>query len=112
MNISGHNYILNTMSVNKQGILFAGGDNGMLRFCDWKSGYCFQEQRTIVQPGSLESEAGIFASPFDLPGTRLITCEAEMTIKIWREDEDATPETDPVDMEKWKKEWRSRRRFF
>ncbi len=112
MNISGHNYILDTMSVNKQGVLFAGGDNGMLRFCDWKTGYCFQEQRTIVQPGSLESEAGILASTFDLTGTRLITCEVDKTIKIWREDEDATPESDPVDMEKWKKEWRSRRRFF
>lgn len=50
-NISGHNYVLNTMSVNRQGVLFAGGDNGMFRFCDWKTGYCFQEERTIVQPG-------------------------------------------------------------
>ena len=50
-NISGHNYVLNTMAVNRQGVLFAGGDNGMVRFCDWKTGYCFQEERTIVQPG-------------------------------------------------------------
>ena len=62
----------------------------MYRFCDWKTGYCFQEERTIVQPGSLDSEAGIFASTFDLTGTRLITCEADKTIKIWKEDEEAT----------------------
>lgn len=111
-NISGHNYILNTISVNKQGVLFAGGDNGMFRFCDWKTGYCFQEERTIVQPGSLDSEAGIFASTFDLTGTRLITCEADKTIKIWKEDEDASPETNPIDMEKWRVEWKTRRRFF
>ena len=80
-NVSGHNYILNSISVNKQGVLFAGGDNGMFRFCDWKTGYCFQEERTVVQPGSLDSEAGIFASTFDLTGTRLITCEADKTIK-------------------------------
>ncbi|KNB42821.1 hypothetical protein JH06_4788 [Blastocystis sp. subtype 4] len=81
-NISGHNYVLNTISVNRQGLLFAGGDNGMFRFCDWKTGYCFQEERTVVQPGSLDSEAGIFASTFDLTGTRLITCEADKSIKV------------------------------
>ena len=66
----------------------------------------------MVQPGSLDSEAGIFASTFDLTGTRLITCEADKTIKIWKEKEEASPETDPIDMEKWKLEWRARRRFF
>ena len=68
------------------------------------------------------SEAGIFASTFDLTGTRLITCEADKSIKvsegmkneeqIWREDEEATPESHPIDMEKWKLEWRAHRRFF
>ena len=62
--------------------------------------------------GSLDSEAGIFASTFDLTGTRLITCEADKSIKVWREDEEATPESHPIDMEKWKVEWRSRRRHF
>ena len=50
-NIGGHNYVLNTIAMNRQGLLFAGGDNGMFRFCDWKTGYCFQEERTVVQPG-------------------------------------------------------------
>ena len=62
--------------------------------------------------GSLDSEAGIFASTFDLTGTRLITCEADKSIKVWREDEEATPESHPIDMEKWKVEWRAKRRFF
>jgi pre-mRNA-splicing factor prp46 len=30
----------------------------------------------------LDSEAGIFASTFDLTGTRLITCEADKSIKV------------------------------
>jgi len=28
---------------------------------------------------------------------RLITAECDKTIKIWKEDEDATPETHPID---------------
>jgi hypothetical protein len=38
-----------------------------------------------VQPGSLDAEAGIFTSTFDMSGSRLITGEADKTIKIWRE---------------------------
>jgi len=89
-----------------------------------------------VQPGSLDSEAGIFAATFDQTGSRLITGEADKTIKasilkhspnaltthphshehlhphprfntsslpercqVWKEDEDATPETHPVEYE-------------
>jgi len=36
---------------------------------------------------------------FDQTGSRLITCEADKTIKVWKEDEDATEETHPV---QWK----------
>lgn len=64
-------------------------DNGSMAFWDWKSGYKFQSMETTVQPGSLESEAGIFACTFDRSGLRLITCEADKTIKIWKEDPNA-----------------------
>ena len=56
---------------------------------DWKTGHCFQKIQTKVQPGSLESEAGIFRAMFDQTGCRLITCEADKSIKIWREVPDA-----------------------
>lgn len=46
--------------------------------------------------GSLESEAGIYAACYDQTGTRLVTCEADKTIKMWKEDENATPETHPL----------------
>lgn len=46
--------------------------------------------------GSLDSEAGIYAMTYDVTGSRLITCEADKTIKMWKEDETATPETHPV----------------
>lgn len=46
--------------------------------------------------GSLDSEAGIYALSYDQSGSRLITCEADKTIKFWKEDENATPETHPV----------------
>lgn len=67
------------------------------RFWDWLSGNCFQQGQTVAQPGSLESENGIYALGFDMSGSRLITCEADKTIKMWKEDELATPETHPVD---------------
>lgn len=68
-----------------------------MRFWDYKTAYCFQEIQTRVQPGSLESEAGIFCSTFDRTGSRFITGEADKTIKVYREDETATPETHPID---------------
>jgi pleiotropic regulator 1 len=54
-------------------------------FWDWKSGYNFQKSSTVAQSGSLESETGIFCSTFDRTGTRLITGEADKSIKIWKE---------------------------
>ena len=38
--------------------------------------------QAAVQPGSLDSEAGIFQMKFDQSGSRLITCEADKTIKV------------------------------
>ncbi|KAI8984681.1 WD40-repeat-containing domain protein [Mycotypha africana] len=81
--------IINALAVNQDGVVFAGGDDGSLSFSDWKSGYNFQSQDTIVQPGSLDAEAGVFCSTFDKTGLRLITGEADKTIKIYKEDETA-----------------------
>lgn len=50
----------------------------------------------FVISGSLDSEAGIYALSYDMTGSRLVTCEADKTIKMWKEDENATPETHPV----------------
>ncbi|KAJ2786854.1 pre-mRNA-splicing factor prp46 [Coemansia interrupta] len=96
-NFSGHDAIVNSLSVNSDGVMFSGGDDGSMRFWDWSSGHCFQKSETTAQPGSLESEAGIMCSTFDRTGFRLITGEADKTIKIWKEDDDATEETHPID---------------
>jgi pleiotropic regulator 1 len=98
-NLSGHKAIVNTLAVNKDGVLVSSADNGTMYFWDWKSGYNFQRMETQPQPGSLESEAGIFASIFDRTGSRLFTCEADKSIKVWREDDEATPESHPLN---WK----------
>ncbi|KAK9456087.1 WD40-repeat-containing domain protein [Dipodascopsis uninucleata] len=90
-----HNAIINTLSVNSDGVMFSGGDNGSMAFFDWKSGHKFQEMDTTAMPGSLDAENGIFASTFDRTGLRLITGEADKSIKIWREDPEATQETHP-----------------
>jgi hypothetical protein len=42
--------------------------------------------------GSLDSEAGIYAISYDITGTR----QADKTIKMWKEDDNATPETHPI----------------
>ncbi|KAJ3100132.1 pre-mRNA-splicing factor prp46 [Phlyctochytrium planicorne] len=96
-NLEGHNALVNTMSINQDNVLFSGADNGSMHFWDYKTGYNFQTAETKAQSGSLDSENGIFCSSFDKTGLRLITGEADKTIKIWKEDERATPETHPID---------------
>ncbi|CAN7061649.1 unnamed protein product [Brassica oleracea var. botrytis] len=62
---------INAVAVNEDGVMVTGGDNGSLWFWDWKSGHSFQQAEAIVQPGSLESEAGIYAACYDQTGSRL-----------------------------------------
>jgi pleiotropic regulator 1 len=96
-NFDGHNSIVNSISVNADNVFFSGGDDGSMCFWDWKTGHKFQDSASIAQPGSLDAEAGIFASTFDLTGLRLITGEADKTIKMWKPDDEATPESNPLD---------------
>ena len=70
-------------------LCLSSGDNGSMYFWDWKTGYNFQKIQTTVQPGSLDSEAGIFQCCFDQSGCRLLTAEADKTIKIYKEDDTA-----------------------
>ncbi|XP_006456517.1 hypothetical protein AGABI2DRAFT_146335 [Agaricus bisporus var. bisporus H97] len=84
-NFGGHNAIINTLSVNSEGVFFSGADNGSMTFWDWNSGTPFQSMDDIPQSGSLEAEAGLFCSTFDHTGTRLITGCADKTIKIYAE---------------------------
>lgn len=60
----------------------AAGDNGTLTLWDYNTGTAFQNMDDIPQPGSLEAEAGVFCSTFDMTGTRLITGGADKTIKV------------------------------
>jgi pleiotropic regulator 1 len=100
-NFTGHNAIINTLSVNAESVFFSGGmytltilhlatphlfailaDNGSLTFWDYDTGTPFQNMEDLPQPGSLEAEAGVFCSTFDVTGTRLITGGADKTIKV------------------------------
>ena len=67
MNNMVHDGIVNTLSVNADGVLFSGTDAGSMRFFDYATGVPFQTSEDIVQPGSLDAEAGIFCSTFDPP---------------------------------------------
>ncbi|KAG9253581.1 WD40-repeat-containing domain protein [Emericellopsis atlantica] len=95
-NFEGHNAIINTLSVNQNNVFFSGADNGSMSFWDWKTGHRYQSMDTMAQPGSLDAEAGIMSSTFDRSGLRLICGEADKTIKIWKPDEKASPETHPL----------------
>ncbi|CAI4052789.1 hypothetical protein N7582_005561 [Saccharomyces uvarum] len=87
--------IINTLSINQDDVLFAGGDDGMLSFYDYKSGHKYQSLATREMIGSLESERGVLCSTFDKTGLRLITGETDKSIKIWKQDETASRESEP-----------------
>ncbi|CDO95837.1 unnamed protein product [Kluyveromyces dobzhanskii CBS 2104] len=87
--------ILNSASINDDDVLFAGGDDGTLSFYDYKTGHKFQSLSTTETAGSLESERSILCSTFDMTGTRLITGEGDKSIKIWKQNADATEEEYP-----------------
>jgi len=107
-NLSGHNAIVNCMAVNSDGVLVSGADNGTLHMWDWRTGYNFQRTKAAVQPGSLDSESGVFAMAFDKSESRLVTCEADKTIKLYKEDDEASEESHPV---LWKPEIVRKKRF-
>lgn len=96
-NFTGHNAIINSIAINEDNVMASAGDNGSLYFWDWKSGYNFQQLKSPPQPGSIMSEAGIFDAKFDRSGLRLVTAECDKTIKVWAEDETATPQSHPID---------------
>ena len=56
----------------------------------------------------MDSEAGVFAMAFDHSGSRLIMAEADKTIRIYKEDDEANEETHPIN---WKPDLLKRRRY-
>ncbi|CAG9313793.1 unnamed protein product [Blepharisma stoltei] len=95
-NFPGNGSIINDIAINEDNVLVTGGDDGVLSFWDYSSGYNFQNIQTQVQPGSLSCEAGIFATCFDRSGLRLITAECDKTIKIYKEDENSSISSHPI----------------
>ncbi|KAA8497234.1 Pre-mRNA-splicing factor prp5 [Porphyridium purpureum] len=77
--------IINALAVNADGVLVSGSDKGQLRFFDYMSAKQFQEWRCPAQSGSLDAEASVFATAFDMSGTRLITGEGDSSIKMFRQ---------------------------
>lgn len=86
--------------------------------------------------GSLDAETGIYAAAFDLSGryvtasilfitifylfaflellngfSRLITCEADKSIKIWKENSTADENSHPIDVNGWSKQYLALKRF-
>lgn len=86
----------NCMATRDDGLVVSGFDNGLISFWDLDSGCCTQSLKSVVQPGSLDSENGVFCMSFDHSQSRLITGECDKTIKVWKEDETATAESHPL----------------
>ncbi|KAJ8335642.1 hypothetical protein SKAU_G00389840 [Synaphobranchus kaupii] len=108
-NLSGHNAIINTVRPSTRMECWSlelitapstCGTGGL--------GTTSRGSHAAVQPGSLDSESGIFACMFDHSESRLITAEADKTIKVYREDDTATEESHPVN---WKPEIIKRKRY-
>ncbi|KAJ6611623.1 WD40-repeat-containing domain protein [Mycena sp. CBHHK59/15] len=78
-NFSGHNTIIDMLSVNAEDpnlTTTLAADHGSLSFWDYN-------MEDVRQQGSLEAEAGVFCSTFDMIIMRLITGGADKTIKIY-----------------------------
>lgn len=103
-NITGFNSIINCSLIkqdayfNDSSILILGSNNGQLHFYDWSSGYKYDTLVNKVVPGTVESENSTLAMAFDKSESRLITTHGDKSIKIWKENEEATPENFPI---KW-----------
>ena len=52
-----------------------------------------ERRKKFENDGSLESDNAILAFAFDITGTRLYSCEAEKTIKVYEEDNEASPKS-------------------
>ncbi len=97
--------LVNALAINEDGVMASCGNDGGIGFWDFPSAHCFQQIGTIAQPGSMDCETGVFDAVFDRSGSRLITCETDKTIKMWKEDPDATPESHPLN---WKPDLKPR----
>jgi len=94
-NFTGHEGIVHEVSINEDNVMASAGDNGSLCFWDYESGYKFQEEYPKLQPGTLSCESAVYSASFDKSGLRLITGHCDKTIKVWKESEEATPESHP-----------------
>lgn len=75
--------IINTLAINSDAnTLFTGYDDGRIHIYDYVSGDLLQSTKTQPVAGSVESP--IYASSYDMLGLRLITCEGDKSIKIWK----------------------------
>lgn len=89
--------IANFSALNDEDVMVTGNEEGILCFFDWRSGHRFQDIKSPLQPGSLESESAIYCGKFDGTGTRLIVGSADKTLRFYKEDPTATPSTHPLE---------------
>ncbi|GMM32471.1 mRNA splicing protein [Martiniozyma asiatica (nom. inval.)] len=82
--IEDGNLIINTMSISKNNVIFAGCDNGNFAFGDC-NGNLAQVDTQVPIPGSLQSEKGIICSKFDTEGKLLITGNVDKSLRIWEQ---------------------------
>ncbi|KAL7718129.1 Pre-mRNA-splicing factor PRP46 [Entamoeba marina] len=82
-NFNGMNGIINSLSRNDDGCVFACGSDGELCMFDDIEGEVLQRIKNIPHPGSLECESGVLCSTFDETGLRFFTGNVDKTIKMY-----------------------------
>jgi len=100
--------IIETVAMNEDNVLVSGHQNGRLMVWDYKTGHKMQDIASPPQPGSLDAEAAINQLTFDRTGTRIISVESDKTIKLWKPDPEATPQSHPLDLSNFKNMKRKR----
>ena len=108
--IKGGEGIINSITLNRDGVFVSGGEDGKIFFWDYDTGEIFQKLKVPIQPGSMECEAQIFDCKFDMTDTRLITAGCDKTIKMFKQvDEeelyDDEEEEDEVEDFKYKNKY-------
>lgn len=61
-----------------------------MTFWGWDAAAALQTIQTAAQPESLAVEADVFATECAVNGSRLLTAEADKTIKMWNAVDGAT----------------------
>ena len=78
--------LVNDIAVNQDGVVCTARDDGAVEFWSFEKGEQICRDVPKLQPGSLEAENAVLGCGFDRSGSRAVTCHADKTVRMWKED--------------------------